>query len=837
MKLPLSIFTLLFAGFIAWAAMSEIPAASSDQTEMLAEKAEIHEKSILEEKCFKCHGAEKQKGKVRLDLLFSGKITRDKMELIKESIELIEHGEMPPKKETALSPEEKAGLKAGLSKILKDNLEEGKEENRSVYKRLTNSEYLNTVSELFDFDPKMFNPTVKFPEDQREHGINRIGHELKSSEFLTQEYLEAADEIVNKTVRFDKLPPASTYKFSVKQLSTRLKTDSSAVLYASFHSGDNVQGAEIYLNKFKAADDGFYRIKVLAEPQNQRHSFPSKIIPTDQDEPLRLGIKTGHFSDPNIRAVYDLKDGRHWYECQVWLNKGESPQMVYPNGIYSAHHLRFSLNNVPDIHTLLGLQKKELQGDGKHAYSGSRGYIYHNIFKVVNQLKLPKILVNEVQVEGPFYKNWTPAHNQAVLGQEKLNKDNWKEKLTHFAEKAFRKKVSDDVLSPFFRLISSQIENGASLEEAFKSGLKAVLCSPRFLFQQENEARLSQYETASRLSYFLWSSMPDRELFQAAKENRLQSREQILSQLERMLKDKKVDNFINDFTAAWLQLNELGAILPHNKLFSTFYQLNIQESFKKETQLYFKHILDDNRSVMEFIDSDYSIIDRRLATLYNLPAPDLKAKVLGANEYSGHAPSTAFAKYSLKDQRRGGLMGHASILTVSANGVDTSPVVRGVWILEKLLCSPPPPAPSNVPAIEPDTRGAKSLKERLKKHQNDDKCSSCHSKIDPIGFALENFDPIGQWRSKYRRMKVDAAGVMDGREFKDVTGLKNILLSKKESFTKGFTEKLMSYAAGRKITFLDDAEMQRIHKEFKAAGSGLKDLIRLICTSSIFTQK
>ena len=837
MKLPLVLFSLIFAGIVSIACLTNKPEKEHVISEVIKVKETPQNFSIIEEKCIKCHGPEKQKGKVRLDQLLTGEITREKLSLIKESIELIKEGEMPPKKEDKLSDKEQIILTDSFNSILNENLEQGKEENRTVYKRLTNSEYLNTVSELFDFNPKNFNPTIFFPADQRNHGINRIGHELKSSEFLTQEYLKAANSIVDKTLRFDSVPKVEKSKFTVKHFNTRLRTQEAAVLYASFYGGDNTQGAEVYVKKFTAKEDGFYNIRILAEPKNQRHSFPYKIIHTDQEEPIRLGIKTGHHSNPNVKAVFDLQKGYQWYECRVWLNKGESPQMVYPNGIYSAHHLRFSLNNVPNIHELLGMKKQDFKGNGKHGYTGDRGYIYYNIFKVVDKLKIPKINIKEVNIEGPFYNNWTPAHNSSVLGKEKLSSTNWIARLTDFAQKAFRRPISNEVIAPYVSLVNNQKRAGFSLEDSFKTAVKAIICSPRFLFQRESSQNLDQYELASRLSYFLWSSMPDKDLLDAAAKNKLKTKNQILTQVNRMLEDKKAENFVNDFTSAWLQLNDLGGILPHNRYFSEFYKLNIQESFKKETRLYFKYVLDQNRDIKEFLHSDYSILDRRLTKLYRLPEPNFKLAALDKNEYAGKAPSTAFVKYKFNDKDRGGLMGHSSILTVSANGVDTSPIVRGVWVLEKLLCNPPPPAPTNVPAIEPDTRGAKSLKERLAKHQSDDNCSSCHKKIDPIGFALENYNPIGQWRHKYRRKKVDASGSYYGNEFKDIKGLKSILLERKSEFTSKFAEKVLTYALGREITFLDEEKVRQIQEEFRTKNYGLKDLIKLVCTSPLFTEK
>ena len=263
---------------------------------------------------------------------------------------------------------------------------------------------------------------------------------------------------------------------------------------------------------------------------------------------------------------------------------------------------------------------------------------------------------------------------------------------------------------------------------------------------------------------------------------------------------------------------------------------SIQESFKKETFLFFEYVLKNNRSVFDFLSSDYTILDRRLAKLYKLPVPEI-TQPLTKNDYNGNAPSTGFVKYNFKDNRRGGLMGHASVLTVSANGVDTSPVVRGVWILEKLLCSPPPPAPANVAAIEPDTRGAKTIKERLAKHQNDPNCSSCHKRIDPIGFALENYNPVGQWRDRYRRKKVDASGELHGEKFKNIIGLKEALLNEKDDFAEAFSEKILTYAIGRKPTFLDEDQLKTLKSDFRANNYQLKELIRLICTSPLFIQK
>jgi hypothetical protein len=837
---PLLLTLVIFSSGLYFACQSKKKLSSVSKPltiEMTKASTKTKELSVIEQNCIKCHGPDKQKGKVRLDQLHDGVITREKMALIKESIALIKEGEMPPEKEATLTDGQKEKIQLEFTTILDKNTEASRQENQTVYRRLNNQEYLNSVSQLFDFDPKVFNPTSHFPADQRDEGINKIGSELISTKFLTQEYLQAANQIVDKMVRFDKAQKPKKYILDYKQLSTNLKDNNSAILYGSFHSGDKTQGCEIYLKKFTASEDGYYKFKIKATAKNRVHDLPKKIVYNDQEEPLRLGLKTGHFSNANMHAVFDLADGEASYECKIWLNKDESPQLVYPNAIYSAHNYRFNLAKIPDIHSRLGIPKDEVLGKLTNGYNKDRGHVYHNIYEVVKKLKLPKIHVSEVQVEGPFYESWNPDHQNLVFNGQKIRNSTWKNVLKNFATRAFRRPVSDETMKPYYQLVENQLSQELQFSESLKTALKAILCSPRFLFIQEQKQALDQYEIASRLSYFLWSSMPDKELFQAAKNKQLQSQEQILSQVDRMLTDKKALSFVKNFTSSWLQLYALGGILPHSKNFKDFYYMNIQESIKKETFLFFEYVLKNNRSVIDFLDSNYSILDRRLAKLYKLPAPNMK-NTLAANDYNGKAPSTGFVKYDFKDERRGGLMGQASVLTVSANGVDTSPVIRGVWILEKLLCSPPPPAPAGVAAIEPDTRGAKSIKERLKKHQNDPNCSSCHKKIDPIGFALENYNPVGQWRDRYqRRQKVDASGEMDGQKFANIIGLKKALLEHSDDFAEAFAEKMLAYAIGRTPTFLDEQQLLSLRTDFKKHNYQLKDLIRLICTNSLFIQK
>ncbi len=279
---------------------------------------------------------------------------------------------------------------------------------------------------------------------------------------------------------------------------------------------------------------------------------------------------------------------------------------------------------------------------------------------------------------------------------------------------------------------------------------------------------------------------------------------------------------------------------PDRLTFERYYAHDLQSAMRRETQLFTRHLLDQNESIVRFLDADYTFVNRPLAKLYGM----------------GGAVSTAdghvFRQVKFSDPNRGGLLGQGSVLTVSANGVETSPVTRGIWLLENILGTPPAPPPDDVPAIEPDLRGSKSIREILTKHRSDPGCYECHRKIDPLGFALENFDPIGAWRSHYEKIEVinpehvnrivgapvDASGELPSREsFKDVAGLKKILIERKDQFARTLAERLLSYACGRRIERLDRPEVDRIVKELAERGYGFKDLIELVALSKAFQSK
>ena len=303
-----------------------------------------------------------------------------------------------------------------------------------------------------------------------------------------------------------------------------------------------------------------------------------------------------------------------------------------------------------------------------------------------------------------------------------------------FLPRAFRRSISDDDMRPYLELVGTALDEGQPFEQAMRAGLKMALCSPRFLFLTERPGKLDDFALASRLSYFLWSSMPDEELLEAARRGGLAQPDVLHGQVERMLKSPRAAAFTENFLGQWLNLRQINFTTPDKQLYPEFDDL-LEWSMVRETHLFFEELLRHDLSVLNFVDSDFTMLNERLARHYGI------AGVLGLE----------FRKVALRPEyHRGGVLTQGSVLKVTANGTTTSPVVRGVWVLDRILDKPPKPPPADVPKVEPDIRGATTIREQLAKHREIASCASCHKQIDPPGYALENYDPIGGWRERYR---------------------------------------------------------------------------------------
>lgn len=400
-----------------------------------------------------------------------------------------------------------------------------------------------------------------------------------------------------------------------------------------------------------------------------------------------------------------------------------------------------------------------------------------------------------------FRAGWSEA--AGVFAQ--LSIDNLREKKNN------QKGGSKDKLPPFIR--------------AMRDGYAAMLCSPQFLYLKESPGTLGGFGLASRLSYFLWSSMPDGELMEAARSGKLSEPEELERQVERMLSDPKAAAFIRHFPSAWLRLDKLGKMPPSGGDFQFYRNLRVEPMLLRQVTLYFEEVLKNNGEIKQFIDSDYTYMNQVLGKwIYR------REDIRGAR----------LRKVKLDDPRRGGIFTLPGVMTATANGVDTSPVVRGTWVLENVLGTPPPPPPPDIEPLPTDTRGATTIRERLILHRKDAACFSCHAKIDPMGFAFENFDVVGRWRDKYKRAKdlIDTSATMaNGQTIADIVEFKQMLKRRQPLVVRCLAEKMLTYATGRRLEITDRGEVDRIVNELKQGGDRLRDLVHLVVKSKIFLNK
>jgi hypothetical protein len=466
-----------------------------------------------------------------------------------------------------------------------------------------------------------------------------------------------------------------------------------------------------------------------------------------------------------------------------------------------------------------------------------------------------------VEVEGPLHDTWPPPSHRRLFGDlaqgpapisnyrdrvEVISKDpvaDAERILRTFARRAFRRAVTEDDVKPFLNLVKTELAGKHSFEQAVRVGLMGMMVSPEFLFLREKPGKLDDFALASRLSYFLWSTMPDEELLTLAEQRKLGQPDTLHQQVERMLRHSKATAFTENFVGQWLGLRDIDFTEPSHLLYPEFDHM-LKVSMVRETELFFAEVLKEDLSLTNFVASDFTMLNGRLAKHYGIPGVE----------------GWEFRKVKLPpDSHRGGVLTMASVLKVTANGTTTSPVLRGAWVLDRILGTPPTPPPEGVAALEPDIRGATTIREQLAKHRSVATCATCHAKIDPPGFALESFDVIGGWRDNYRvsgfvrggevvvdnqKMryykgpKVDPADVMpDGQKFRNIDEFKQLLLKDKDQLARALTEKLVTYATGGAPEAADRPEIEAIVKKIREKNYGFRTLVHEIVQSKLFQNK
>ena len=780
---------------------------------------------FLKTYCTQCHGSEKQKGDRRFDKLTGDFSQLKEAETFQEILDQLNLAEMPPEGKKQPTVAEIKRVVEHLTKSLSQAREAARQNTgKVVLRRLNRAEYLNTVRDLFDLKMVDFDPTTTFPPDDPLDGFDNVGEGLVASGHLLQNYLEAARKVADKAIRPGPRPkmihyqtrgavgPGPAQQIINGVVANKAGRRDAGRLFIKFRQP---LGLPLLDKKRGVPADGEYVIRLSARAIRRKSRYKDEDLRYNSKEPMRLSISidsralgaTAH----RIIGEYEISDDKVIeIEHRVWLEKGFAFHVHWANGPNGSFKR---------------ILRKVLPKYNKDA-----------LYPIRNPPEMyigsgPELHVHTLGIEGPFYDRWPlPGFARYFPDPpQKPGPEYLRASLLRLASEAFRRPVGQKELAPYLNLTERYLREKRDFWAAAHYGVRAILTSPRFLYLNESApkqgaGKLDSYELATRLSYFLWSSMPDATLRTAAASGKLNSPAELRSQVERMLKDPRSNALTDNFVGQWLHLRKLGEMPPDPEKNRAYYADNLEEAMREETRRYFQYVLSNNRSILDFVDSDYTFLNSALARHYKIPG----------------VKHEGFRKVSLKPEyHRGGLLGHGSILTATSNGVETQPVVRGVWILENLLGTPPSPPPPDVDPIEPDARGVTTIRALMEKHRNNPTCYECHRKIDPLGLSMEHYDYVGVWRDRYnKKLPIDGSGKMpDGTAINGPTGIKQYLSTRPDQFTRCLTKKLFIYGMGRRISFTDRDDIDRIVAAMPRHKYGLRELIKQVVTSEPFQSK
>lgn len=761
---------------------------------------------FLEQHCVHCHGPDEQKGRLRLDTLTPPPAEDGTWLAV---LEAIETGDMPPRAE----PRPDADAADHFINLVSRVLADAAGDPPIALRRMNRHEYEATVHDLLGIDTALAD---LLPEDSRTQGFDNVADGLGISAVLLEKYLEAADAAFEGVIRRIEPLPAETRRADIMQLNENRQSVEQKRGGVIEVAGSMVKFTPgwppVRVDPVHPIEDGVYRARVAVWPHD-----PS-------DRTLALAVFTGPLFGPGLRhfqGMFDVTgtpDNPRVIEFTASMRAEEAIHLVpwiYPEHITWRHG---ELEPRPGI----GFAWVETHGPLDQDFpSKAQRALFGDSESIHMAEGEPHWMRHRRGVRSHYVDSTEPEADA-----ERIIRD--------LAARAFRRPVPDELVDPFVDLTLGRLENGHTFEQAVRAGFTAVLCSPHFLLLNQ-EPQVDDHTIASRMSYFLWSSMPDDELLELAAEGRLSDAGVRRQQVDRMLEDPRSERFVRHFTGQWLDLREIDFTTPDGRLYPEFDEL-LQRSMVEETVRFFRHVLDENLSVRNFADSEFTVLNERLARHYDIPG------------VRGHED---FRLVEIpEDSVRGGLLTHGSVLKVTANGATTSPVLRGVWILDRLLGRPVPPPPSSVPAVEPDIRGAESVREQFLQHTQAETCARCHERIDPPGFALEQFDPIGGERDYYRSIgegprvpltnyhvgpEVEPHGEMwDGRRFDDFRGFREWLVEQEQTVARAVAHKLLIYGSGRAVGVMEREAVDQVLEAGREGDFGLRTMIHAVVESDLF---
>lgn len=863
---------LLIGGMVMSAPQSETPdkRTTSPSYQQVA-------KPFIENYCVSCHGAAKAKAGFRVDLLESDFSAVKVAEQWKEVIDRVNAGEMPPDGNPRPDAKQVAAFSDWVNGQLRAvELAAKNAGGRIPMRRLNRDEYANTIRDLLKLDDNIVRPlTEELPGDGQAEGFDRLGVALFFDQTQIERSLAVADKIAARTIVTDP-PKVNRTVNNFPFLRRRPPPDMVEVFPAFTHTIprgaqdrivhpeyiEHIQGYPTYRREYDGwgsiehfnigpvvTQDGYYRFRIKAKVDNRARTEPNKFrLQYGMDSPIQVEQEVLVDPSGTTEAVLFLRGpvngevkGPQVFRL-LWNHTEKSVirEPKYMNLVSQWTALRSKMEQAATRRAppaeMDGLKKQRDDLEKQlNAWTGPAN-IYNPEMDVE---KLPRLLIESIEVEGPVQKEWPPPSHKALLfaGDERQDDEYVREIFARFLPRAYRRPVTEQEVAAIVATVNdARTVSKLSFHDALRTGLQRVLCAPGFLFLEEpagdnpQPRKLTDHELASRLSYFLWSTMPDDELFDLAAKGSLHQPHVLAAQVNRMLADSKSEQLVRNFAGQWLSVRDYGSVQPAAEYRD--YDKPLEAASKEEPYAFFAEVLSKNLPITSFLDSDFVVVNERLARHYGIAGvtgPEFRRVAIGPEHH------------------RGGVLGMSGLMTHLADGTRTLPIRRGAWVLRELFNDPPNNPPPNAGEIQPNTSGKNlTVRERLDLHRRDEVCASCHSKLDPYGLALENYDAIGKWRERFNgegfrgnnAPVLDVSGSFpDGRKFTTLADYKSGLLAQKEKFARAFSTKMLTYALGRPVGYADHELIDSLADSMKQNDYRIHSLIHAIAASDPFMTK
>lgn len=800
---------------------------------------------ILNSSCLACHGPDRTEGSARVDQLDPDLLKGGDVERWREVYSVVSNGEMPPPDEPDyhLTDSDRDAVIDWLGKEMgKASVVRRHGAENSSFRRMTKYEYNNALQDLlglpFDFADRL--P----PEAVSEDGFKNSSELLQMSAMQFERYRELGLAALKRAAVGNARPAVVKYAISMQDEMTRAVAAAKAIVFDSQHeSYDKQRSGQVLFNRETGQGVQFKEGSALPKTDGSVDLTPevspmvlvlpgSKEVKWNLDRFLpdegimRVSIRTGKTdNEPDRYASLRLIFSAHT------SNNANFSQVISQRDVV----VTASADDPQLIHFDIPLQEIQRNPFRKLATTFPRRDEFLSIRNVSNASggKEPLLVyIDHIEITAPFYEQWPPESHTNIFHESDNRGDEaiyGREVLSRFLRRVWRRPVIEHEVDQFMVLFSTYRPDFDTFEDAMLEVLATTLASPEFLYITQRTSStqdgdsvkqsqaISDLELASRLSFFIWSSIPDETLITLAAQGKLNDPQVLRSQVDRMLADQRARRFSENFVEQWLGMDGLASVTHVT-------DSSLKDAMREEPIAFFEKVLHGNRSVIDFVHSDYVVVNESLAKHYRIP------DVFGPQ----------FRTVAVEPQmNRGGILTTAGVLTMNSDGKDSHPLKRGVWMLERILQDPPPPPPPNVPEVDltdPEILQM-TLKERIADHRNKPACNSCHSKIDPWGIAFENYDALGGYRTQINNQPVDATALLlNKQELAGMDGLKRYLLeNRQDQFARALVDKMTAYSLGRSLTFADRVDIDSIAREFRSQDDRLRDLIHLIVNSNIFT--